>query len=228
MATAGSGPDTSAAPAVAVILAGGGSRRWGGVDKTAARLAGLPVLAHVIGGLPPGMPAIVVAGVDHPVARLTDPARVRWTREEPPGGGPVAGLAAAAALLPEGTAAVVLLAGDLPFAGSAVPRLLDRLSGSDVQAVLGIDAQGRPQPLLAAYRAQALSAALTADGAPPAGRSLQGVLRGLRRVLLPVTAEEAFDLDTPADLAAAHECLRTAAIRRDAPGGGPDARTDRS
>lgn len=198
----------------AVVLAGGGSRRWGGRDKTAAELDGRPVLAHVVHGLPAGWPVIVVGPPGHPFARLADPVTVRWTREDPPGGGPVAGLAAGLVLLPAEVDVVVVLAGDLPFAGPAVPRLVTALVGSPADAVIGVDPGGRQQPLLGAYRAATLRAALgpgegRAGTGPaggdrgPAGRSLRSVLAGLRVEVLPVSAEEAFDLDTPTDLDAA-------------------------
>jgi molybdopterin-guanine dinucleotide biosynthesis protein A len=212
----------------AVVLAGGGSRRWGGRDKTAADLSGRPVLAHVVQGLPADWPVVVVGPPDHPFAQAADPATVHWTREEPPGGGPVAGLAAGLAVLPEEVEIVVVLAGDLPFAGPAVPRLVAALSGSPADAVVGVDPGGRRQPLLGTYRTAPLRAALgtvgdagrdgadadgtdadgtdadgdrgNGDGTSLAGRSLRSVLAGLRVEELPVSAEEAFDLDTPADL----------------------------
>lgn len=214
----------------AVVLAGGGSRRWGGRDKTTADLDGRPVLAHVVGGLPAGMAVIVVGPPDHPIAHRSWGGRpVRWTRETPPGGGPVAGLAAGLAALPADVGVVVVLAGDLPFCGSAVPRLLSALLASPADAVVGVDPDGRRQPLLAAYRVTPLRAAVGGEGprgdspsrnspsrnSPrgdgqsgdgprgPAGRSLRSVLAGLRVDELPVSAAEALDLDTPEDLAAA-------------------------
>jgi hypothetical protein len=73
-----------------------------------------------------------------------------------------------------------------------------------------VDPAGRRQPLLATYRPGPLRAALHAgDGdslagrslrAVLAGRSLRAVLAGLRIGSVAVTAQEAFDLDTPADL----------------------------
>jgi molybdopterin-guanine dinucleotide biosynthesis protein A len=184
-----------------VVLAGGGSRRWGGRDKTAVDLGGRPVLAHVVQGLPDGMPVVVVGPLDHPFATAADPETVRWTREHPPGGGPVAGLAAGLAALPEGVDVVVLLAGDLPLAGPAVPRLTAALHGSADQAVVGVDPGGQVQPLLAAYRVAPLRALLqSGDGTDLAGRSLRWLLGRLVVGRLPVSAHEALDLDTPADL----------------------------
>jgi molybdopterin-guanine dinucleotide biosynthesis protein A len=190
----------------AIVLAGGQSRRWGGTDKTAADLAGRPVLAHVLAALPPGTPTVVVGPVEHPWARHVDPGLVRWTREDPPGGGPVAGLTAGCAVLPVWVEAVWVLAGDLPFAGPALPRLLHALIGDATQVALGVDPTGRAQPLLAAYRLESLRAAL-ADGGPAAGRSLRTVLSRLQQVEVPVSSWESFDLDSPADLATARHHL---------------------
>src|SRR5512144_2107484 len=106
-----------------VILAGGTSRRWGGHDKTALLLAGRPMLRHVVDGvLPDAVPPAVVAPAAHPARAEIEPAarsaarRVIWTREHPPGGGPLAGLAAGLAALDGLDAAldgvVLALAGD--------------------------------------------------------------------------------------------------------------------
>jgi molybdopterin-guanine dinucleotide biosynthesis protein A len=192
--------------AAAVVLAGGASRRWGGRDKTAADLRGLPVLGHVVEALPDGMTVIVVGPPDHPFAAVSG-ACVHWTREDPPGGGPAAGLAAGLAALPESVDVVVVLAGDLPLSGTAVPRLLSALGSSSADAVIGVDQGGRRQPLLAVYRVTPLRAALLAPGVDPAGRALRSVLAGLTVDVLAVSDREAQDLDTPEDLAAVRRRL---------------------
>ncbi len=258
-----------------VVLAGGRSTRWGGTDKTAALLDGVPLLAVVVreavAGLltavhPGDVPApaappvaatppasagkgpsrtavaftvVVVAPATHPARALVEAAvgraaraaaariDLRWVREEPPGGGPVPGLAAGVAATatpatpalaattplaaPAAAAAdpLVVLAGDAPFAGSAVPRLLDALGGSPADAAVGIDPAGRRQPLLAAYRRAALTRALDAalperpagQGTGGRGPSLHGLLATLRVREVPVTRREALDLDTPDALA---------------------------
>jgi molybdopterin-guanine dinucleotide biosynthesis protein A len=208
-----------------VVVAGGTARRWGGVDKTAVELGGRAVLLHVLEALPRGVPAVVVAPADHAARAAAEIVGrpVLWTREDPPGGGPVAALAAALAVPVVRAADVaVVLAGDLPFARPAVPRLLAALTerdGTDLDAALdevldaavGVDESGRRQPLLAAYRLGPLRAAVAAlggrpPGRPPGpwtGRALREVLAGLRVVEVPVSVHEAFDLDTPADLEAA-------------------------
>ncbi len=195
--------------ATVVVLAGGTSRRWGGRDKTAVLLAGRTVLEHAVTGLAAGAgvgldDVVVVAPPEHP-ARAALPA-ARWVREEPPGGGPVAGLAAAVAVLDPAVALVVVGAGDAPFAGAAVPALLDAVThpaAVGLDGSVGTDPGGRDQPLLAAYRVAALRAALPGGG----GGRLRDVVASLRLVRVPVDARAALDLDTPADLAAAERLL---------------------
>jgi molybdopterin-guanine dinucleotide biosynthesis protein A len=231
------GRSTQAPPWLAIVLAGGTSRRWGGRDKTAVALAGRPVLLHVVGALLPEAAALaVVAPADHParsqvegIARRADRPLI-WTREEPPGGGPVPALAAGLAGLTsgvvpagtgggagrtdgsagrtEGSAAIVVLAGDLPFARPSVPRLLAALEGSGADGAIGLDPDGRRQPLLAAYRTAALRPRLLGPDAPAlADLPLRAVLDGLILVEVPVSETEASDLDTPGALTAARTLL---------------------
>jgi molybdopterin-guanine dinucleotide biosynthesis protein A len=121
---------------------------------------------------------------------------VRWTREDPPGGGPVAGLAAALAVVD--TPVTVLLGGDMPYAGPVAADLAAALGDvPDADAVAGVDGEGRVQPLLAAYRTSALRAVL-----PPtaAGTPLRRLLDGLRVERRAVEGRASQDIDTPEDL----------------------------
>jgi molybdenum cofactor guanylyltransferase len=189
-----------------VVLAGGESRRWAGRDKTAVLLGGVPVLEHAVRGLaaavgPDPGDVIVVAPPEHPVRpRLPE---VRWVREEPSGGGPVAGLAAAVGVLAPAVTLVAIGAGDAPFAGEAVPLLLDALA-EGLDGAIGVDPGGRDQPLVAVYRVPALRAALPAS---PAGTPLRELVGRLRLARVPVGPRAALDLDTPDDLATAERLL---------------------
>ncbi|MGW4163354.1 DUF6457 domain-containing protein [Streptomyces sp. NPDC004788] len=70
----------------ALVLAGGSARRLGGADKPGVRVGGRPLLDRVLAGCRDARRTVVVAS-----PRAT--ARpVEWTRENPPGGGPVAAL----------------------------------------------------------------------------------------------------------------------------------------
>lgn len=179
-----------AVPTTAVVLCGGESRRFGS-DKTRADFGGVPVLDALLSSLPSEWDVLCVGP-----ERATDRAGVRWTREDPPGGGPVAGLAAA---LGEVEAPVtVLLGGDMPCAGAVAVELATALADlTDIDTVAGVDAEGRVQPLLAAYRTAALRAALPPE---PGGTPLRRLLDGLRVHRVEVPARATQDIDTPEDL----------------------------
>jgi molybdopterin-guanine dinucleotide biosynthesis protein A len=194
-----------------VVLAGGRSRRLGH-DKLVARLGDGTVLDHLLDAL-----GRVLAGV--PILCVGPPRdtqrQVTWLIEDPPGGGPVAGIARALDHLDEtdqidqaddGWLAVV--AGDQPFAAEALAGLTREAlgAGSDVDAVLARDGE-RTQPLLAVYRVGALRRAIGADAA---NRSVRSVVRELRARELVVPRGSALDVDTAADLEAARHVATTA------------------
>ena len=103
------------APVAAVVLCGGTSRRFGGVDKTAQTLGSGTVLDSLLDALPPDWPVTCV-GVPRPTVRP-----VSWTREDPPLGGPVAGIAAGLGTVE--APIVVVVAGDQPLAGAGARRV---------------------------------------------------------------------------------------------------------
>lgn len=179
-----------AVPSTAVVLCGGESRRFGS-DKTRADLRGVTVLDALLSSLPSAW-VVLCVGPERPTTR----AGVRWTREDPPGGGPVAGLAAALAEV--ATPVTVLLGGDMPYAGPVAVELAAALPDvPDADAVAGVDGEGRVQPLLAAYRTAALRAALPEE---PAGTPLRRLLDRLRVHGVAVPAHASQDIDTPEDL----------------------------
>ena len=120
--TANGGDDPTAGPFDAVVLAGGAGRRLGGADKPWVVVAGLPLVDHVLEAVRSARCVVLVARPE--LAR----AGVLMTLEDPPGGGPVAGLAAGLAVLdheaPADDGLVVVLACDVPAAGRALPTLL--------------------------------------------------------------------------------------------------------
>ena len=173
----------------AVVLCGGTGRRFGG-DKTQALIDGVPVLDHVVGQLPPSWPVVCVGPARPTVAPVT------WVREEPPGGGPVAALAAGLAEV--SSPVVVVLGGDMPYAAPAATALVAALLADPaVDAVVGRDPQGRTQPLLAAYRTEALRRAVPD---PSAGVALMRVVDALVHADLPTDSRAALDIDTREDL----------------------------
>lgn len=179
---------------VVVVVAGGGSTRWAartgpGADKLAAPLGPGTVLQHLLRELS-GHDVVIVG-----------PGGVL---ERPTGGGPLAGFAAG---LAASTAPVlVLLGGDQPFAASAVPRLLAALAADpDLDAVVGVDEDGRRQPLLSAHRRTGAQRVL--DGLPAiAGQPLRELFRG-RVGEVAVSGREALDVDVPQDLDRARSLL---------------------
>jgi molybdenum cofactor guanylyltransferase len=181
----------------AVVLCGGESRRFGS-DKTRAELGGVPLLDTLLSSLPEPWDVLCVGP-----ERATERPGVRWTREDPPGGGPVAGLAAALSRVD--APVTVLLGGDMPYAGPVAVELAAALAEvPDADAVAAVDGEGRTQPLLAAYRTSALCAALPDH---PAGTPLRRLLDGLRVRTRPVPELASRDIDTPEDLEAARHRL---------------------
>ncbi|TGN74677.1 molybdenum cofactor guanylyltransferase [Streptomyces bauhiniae] len=200
--SSGSGP-AAGAPYDAVVLAGGGARRLGGADKPGVQVGGRALLDRVLAACADAATTVVVAD-----PRAT--ARpVRWAREEPAGGGPVAALDAGLRLTTAEYA--VVLSADLPFLGAdTVHRLLAALRDGDADGAMLTDDDGRDQPLVAAYRTASLRAAL-ADLATEHGgltglplRRLTGSLR-LTRLTDPLAS---FDCDTWEDIAHARARIR--------------------
>jgi molybdenum cofactor guanylyltransferase len=174
----------------AVVLAGGAARRLGGVAKPLLTVEGSALLTRVLAAVADATPRIVVG----PVADVPDDVLV--TVEDPPGQGPVPALRAGVALLPAEVETVAILAADLPFLTAATIRsLLAALSHSDAAVLL--DAEGRRQHLVAAWRVGALRAALTTES-----HRVRDLYRVRVKEVLPAQARlpEYLDCDTPADL----------------------------
>ncbi|WP_162872981.1 molybdenum cofactor guanylyltransferase [Austwickia chelonae] len=198
----------------AIVLCGGTSRRFGGGDKTTAQVDGESILNRLLLGLPDRWTVICV-GTPRPTARP-----VIWTREDPPGSGPLAGIAAGIA--ESRTRYTVVLAGDQPFAAEAVRDLVTALAAADdglhdrytaaqntpekhVDGVQALDTAGEHQPLLAAYRTQALRAVLPVDAR---NRGVRRVLAPLHCTGLDVAGHTTWDVDTTEDLARAQQHVR--------------------
>lgn len=177
----------------AVIVAGGAGRRLSGMDKPAIEIGGRSLLARAVAAVADASD-IVVVGPERPLDRA-----VTWTREDPPGTGPLAALAAGLAALGPADE-VVVLAADLPnVTPVTVRRLRAALGiGGPAGAVL-VDGDGRRQWLLGVWRRDALQQAIPQD---PANKGIGRTLGALPLVEVPAEAGEAADVDTPADLAA--------------------------
>lgn len=142
----------------AIVLAGGAASRLGGVDKPALRVGGVALLDRVLAAVLAAERRIVVGPIE--AAAGADVI----TREDPPGGGPVAAIAAGLALVD--AAFVVLLAADLPFVTNSTVDSLLAAVVLDVDVAVLIDDDGRDQLLIAAWRTEALRTRLEVIGYP--------------------------------------------------------------
>ncbi|MFF5919394.1 NTP transferase domain-containing protein [Streptomyces flavochromogenes] len=192
-------------PHDAVVLAGGAAQRLGSADKPGVRVGGRALLDRVLAASR-GADRTVVVGDSRPTVRP-----VRWTREDPPGGGPLAALGAG--VRETGADVLLVLSADLPFLDEdTVHRLLGALADApDAEASLLTDAGGRDQPLVAAYRAAPLRrelARITEERGTLAGgplRQLTGALSLTRVAAGPLAS---FDCDTWEDIATARARIR--------------------
>jgi molybdopterin-guanine dinucleotide biosynthesis protein A len=178
----------------AVVLSGGAAVRLGGVDKASVEVGGLTLLEHTLAALA-DVDEVVVVGSEVPTSRP-----VTFTREDPPGGGPAAGLLAGLRRFARPPAWVVVLAVDMPLVSrDTVRRLTADLR--DDGAVL-VDRDGRTQYLCAAYSLVALDvAAQAASVSSGHGLAMRALVAGLRLSPIEAVADEARDLDTWEDLA---------------------------
>ncbi len=151
---------------------------------------GSTVLDHLLASLPPDWRVVAVG------ARRETSRPVEWTREEPPGGGPLAGVAAGLELVTSDVLAVV--AGDMPYAAAGLVELVAALRDQPptVAGVVATDGDGVANPLLAAYRTAAVRGVLphTAHGRPAKA------LFGLPHVRLALWGDVTRDVDTRDDL----------------------------
>lgn len=179
-----------------------------GVDKPALPVAGTSMLRRVLAAVPAADLCVVVGP-----AAIPPSATVRTTREDPPGGGPVAATGAGLALLDPTPELVALLAADLPLlTAEAVLRLRDAVLASTCDGAVYVDEEGRRQLLCGMWRIAPLRAALTALAAARPdglrGASMRALFDGL--VVTEVSwrrpgAPPWFDCDTDADMRRAEE-----------------------
>jgi len=188
----------------AIILAGGRASRLDGADKPGLVVGAQSLAAAVAGAaVEAGARRVVLVGPHRPgLASIAPPGGLVFTREDPPGAGPVPALRAG--LSQARASRVAVLAADLPFLRARHLRsVLDAATEAGRGAVL-TDDTGRAQWLTGCWPLTDLRAAL----AVYPGASLGGLLGPLRPVLVrcpPAGGEPPpwLDCDTPAELAAA-------------------------
>lgn len=175
----------------AVILAGGTAVRMDGVDKASVELSGRTLLAHALDAVVDARETVVV-GDPVPTERP-----VTFTREEPSGGGPAAGLLAALDAFVRRPPLVAVLAVDMPRVRPATfERLLAAGSGHDGALLVGPD--GRRQ--LCGVLSVALLDAVAPQPEFRPGLAMHRLLSLLDLAEVPAVGDEARDVDSWADL----------------------------
>ena len=164
----------------AVVLAGGRARRLDGAAKPHVLLDGRALLAHVLDGLAESGLVRRVAVVGPPDVAVPSAVPLVQVQEDPPFGGPVAGIAAGLAVLDDTTGParaphdtplradtarsaddmVAVVACDVPGGARMLPALVGALQAAPAADGACARAEGRDQWLLAVYRRSALAGAL--------------------------------------------------------------------
>lgn len=216
-----------------LILAGGEARRLGGADKPMVEIGGSTLLDRVIEACteavhdaPPyatGSPGFAAARAvasatgtagaadAFGVVTVVGPVRptrrpVRWVREDPPGGGPVAAIAAGLSVCC--APYVGVFAADLPFlTANVIHSLWTTITESgDSDGAVTVDTDGREQWLTAVYRREALLARIAqqrATGNDLRGLPLRRLVRDLRLIRIAPAGQSVLDCDTWEDVAVA-------------------------
>ena len=181
-----------------IVLTGGSAVRFQGADKASMELGGTTLLEHALGALAE-VPEVVVVGDEVITSRP-----VGFIREDPPGGGPAAGLLAGLDGFPRPPRLVMVLAVDMPLVTTATVRRL--MLSADEDGALLLDEDGRRQYLCALYRTAALLEAAPRPEERP-GLSVRRLVSDLRLAEVAAVGQEADDVDTWDDLTRLRELL---------------------
>jgi molybdopterin-guanine dinucleotide biosynthesis protein A len=176
----------------AVVLAGGTAARMGGADKASIELQGVTLLERALAATMSAL-EVVVVGTQVPTSRP-----VTWTVEDPPRGGPAAGLLAALDRFLVPPDLVAVLAVDMPKVNAGTVARLTWAVEDDpgLDGAVLVDADGRRQPLAGVYRHSALQAARPAAIEDEYGLPVRRLVGGLRLAEVPTVGDEARDVDT--------------------------------
>ena len=126
-------PDGPAVTWTGVVLAGGRSQRFGGVDKTRLPLGGRTLLQRAVDALTPLTVSCLAIG-GRPMAGI------RMVPDQYPGAGPLGGLLTALEAIDSSHA--LILAADLPFISGSLLRDVQR-AGADAAAAVVQHPDGR-------------------------------------------------------------------------------------
>ncbi|WP_435199347.1 molybdenum cofactor guanylyltransferase [Janibacter sp. GS2] len=187
----------------AIVLAGGTGQRLGGVSKADVELDGRRLIDGVLVAVADAREIAVVGDVEVPEG-------VHRTLEDPPLGGPVAGVEAgldALTALPPVAPWTVLLACDLADPLPALGRLIAAWSFAQRSAEVATDehdgwcladSTGHPQWLFGIHRTDALRRAL-ARLDPPRDASMKTLFASSTLVTVPASDEDVANIDTWTD-----------------------------
>lgn len=190
-----------------LVLAGGGSTRFGSADKAFAELGGMALIGHVLSRVDRTVDGLLVSCRDDQLARLRDTLRDSGASagvvpDPIPDRGPAAGVAAG--LAPCRTTYAAVVACDTPLVDPAfLSFLFERARGRD-GAIPRLD--DRLRPTVAVYRTTAMRSACERTLAAGDG-SLRDAVDALDVAIIPedtVVRETEpsglLDVNTPADL----------------------------
>ena len=180
----------------AVVLAGGTAARMDGADKAVIELDGVTLLERSLAATMSAL-EVVVVGDPVPTSRP-----VTFTREDPAGGGPAAGLLAGIDRFLHPPDLVAVVAVDMPrLHAGTVARLTWAVEADPgVDGAVLVDVEGRRQTLAGVYRFSALTAARPASPEDEHGLPVRRLVGGLRLAEVPAVGDEARDVDTWEDL----------------------------
>jgi molybdopterin-guanine dinucleotide biosynthesis protein A len=187
--------DLGAAGFSGVLLAGGTAARMDGIDKASIELGGRTLLEICLDAF---LDADEVVVVGPRTVRTTRP--VTFTREDPPQGGPVAGLLTGVDMLLRPAQLIGVLAVDMPRVSARTFRRLREATAGDAShdGAFLHDPSGRRQ-LCGVLRADALRR-VRPDLEGQHGMALRTLLADLELAEVAAVGDEARDIDTWADL----------------------------
>ena len=182
---------------IGVVLAGGAGARMQGAKATAS-LAGRPLITYPLEALTHTLSRVVVVAKRN--TELPDIPQERWTEPDDPRH-PIAGITHA---LERANDSILVVAADMPF---VTPEIVETLAAElqpGMKAAVAF-AEGKLEPLLAAYAPEALEVLREA----PPDEPLRRTVESLMPVLLDVSPDDVFNVNTPEDLAEAERRLRS-------------------
>lgn len=201
-------PPGGLGPIDVVVLAGGTGRRLDGASKPDVVARGARLLDHVLAGLEQLRGQGLLLGHVCVVApeEVALPDHILRALEDPPLGGPVAGIAAGLARLgqcePAAGPAGVLTC-DAPSSWRALPVLAEALRDGERELDGACARVGdHTQYLLGLYHRRALTAAVAPGGTPLRDVAVRRALGALRVTTLSVPQGVVRDLDTWAEVRA--------------------------